>query len=236
MYPRPQGTLVHLPPSFKIKVSTPPKYPPIDEEKAELIFEKLSKEKPLFNGTLLCIDSSDMSALSAYPLSFKEYIASSFLKEYPKKHIPLAVSGWVLHQDALLFGIRSESVLFYPGYLELVPSGGVDAKAIDPCGEVLYKEALIQEFEEETGLLRDQIDHVQVKALHLCPEKNIFDICLSISLISNLTQDIEGNIEEYSHLFWIPLNELSSFIRKNHQKVLPLSKLLIEQLILKPNV
>lgn len=189
----------------------------IDEKIADEVFEKACQEKPLFNGTLICVKKFDAKIITTYPVSFKEFLACHHLG-YKNAHQPLAVSGWVRHQDKVLFGIRSNKVLFSPLQIELVPSGGIDDAAIENTS-INYQYALVSEFEQETGLLSDVIESIKPQLIIYCKEKSLYDICMSIVLKPEADIYCDPYNDEYDQLFWVPINEIAAFVEENKLKM-----------------
>ncbi len=202
----------------------------IPEKIADEIFEKACEGKPLFNGTLVCVKNFSPHQITGYTISFKEFLACYHLG-YRDIHHPLAVSGWIRHRDKILFGVRSENVLFSPRRLELVPSGGVDECALEN-NVINLQYALINEFEQETGLLCDVIEKVTPEIIVYSKDQKIYDICQSITLKEDLDIYCDALNDEYSDLFWVPKNELKTFVNDNRKKLHPTSLAIIESKIL----
>lgn len=217
---------------FRVVVETAPLYAPIPADFSDEVFERASEEKPIFNGLLLAVKDVSPNKITTYTLSFKEFLASNIFPDYPHTHKILAVSGWVIHNKRVLMGIRSNQVSSYPGYLELVPSGGIDAESISDPEYVDYKFALITEFEEETGMSESQIEKIVPEILVYCPAQDVYDIGLSIHLVNDESPSCETSNDEYSQLFWIPLAELRKFVEENRPRILPTSLALIHHKIL----
>ena len=223
-------TIKHIDSNFKALIEENPHNLNIPDKIADEIFEVASQGKPLFNGTLVCVKNFTPSLITGYTVSFKEFLASYHLG-YRGVHKPLAVSGWVKHIDRILFGIRSEKVLFSPKLLELVPSGGVDDSAIEN-GVINFETALINEFEQETGLFIDVIKSIRPEMIIYCKEKYLYDICQSIILKEDEDVYCDDFNDEYSDLFWVPIREIKDFIEENKHKVHPTTLAIIESKIL----
>lgn len=202
----------------------------VPEEVVDEIFNKACEEKPLFNGTLVCVKRFTPQAILGYTVSYKEFLASHFLGQ-SNLHHPLAVSGCIFYREQVLFGIRSEKVMFAPLQLELVPSGGVDESAIEN-GVINFQHALINEFEEETGLVIDNIKSIQPEFIVYCKEKQIYDIFQSIILKDDETLFCDEYNDEYNELFWVPLTQLKNFVEENRSKMHPVSLAIITSKLL----
>lgn len=217
---------------FKVTIDKDLHYTPVPEELSNPIFEKLQKEKPIFNGTMMCVKEFGPQGLKTYSISFKEFLASRTLKEpYHYIHKPLGVSGWILHRDKVLIGIRSENVLTYTNYYELVPSGGVDERAIEG-NSLNFKKSLFCEFIEETGMDRNYIESITPKLLIYCMEELLFDICQEIKLFDHVDVDCETGNEEYKQLFWVPKADLKEFLEDHRENLVPTSLAIIEENLL----
>lgn len=215
--------------NFTLHLGEKPKYPLIPKEFEEKVFSKIAQDKPLFNGTLLCAHEKTSQGMSSYPITYKEYLASHHHPDYPFRHAVCAVSGYILYRNQILFGVRSSNVLNYEGYIELVPSGGIDERAILENQQVCFKTALIHEFEEETSFPATFIQKIEPKGLIYCPENHLYDICCLIQLYPDAPIDCSISTEEYSDLFWVPLIKLKSFVNDNKSKLIPTSLAIIEQ-------
>lgn len=232
MHNPPPLSLLSLDPDFKVILEEAPDVPLIPEAFSNALFEKASENKPLFDGTLVCVKDFSSKLVSTYSISYKEYLASNHFPNYPHSHKPLAVSGWILHKERLLFGVRSNHVLQFSGDLELVPSGGIDSNSILDNQEVHYQRALEIEFEEETGMSSQVIERIEPEGLLYCPMSSLYDICQSIHIHPEQEIDCDASNEEYSKLFWVPLNELKLFVEENKSKIIPTSLALIQNKIL----
>lgn len=145
----------------------------------------------------------------------------------------VGVSGLVINKNnenpSILFAKRSNDVTEYPNYYELVPSGNLDKSVLSNNGTINYSTKIIQEFEEETGLLYTTIDNLIPFCFIKDNINHVFDVCCILeinmkpeSLISSFKTS-----EFYSpHL--ILLKNLKSFIDKNNSKIVPTSKALIQ--------
>lgn len=223
-------TVEHMAPKFTVtleesphKIEFPPGY-------VDAVFEKAREKKPLFNGTLVCVKQFTPSHITTYTVSFKEFLASHHLG-YTRIHHPLAVSGWISYQDNLLFGVRSKNVLFSPLKLELVPSGGVDESAIEG-DQINFEYALLNEFEQETGLFIDDIIDLKPELMILSHEKQIYDIGMSILLDPEAAINLNQSNDEYQEFLWVPKKDLKTFKERNLSKLNSTTLAIIETKLL----
>ncbi len=220
----------HITPGLTVILEENPHKIQFPEGYVDEVFENARKKKPLFNGTLVCVKNFTPQHITSYTISFKEFLASYQLG-YNRIHHPLAVSGWIKHRGNLLFGVRSEKVLFSPLKLELVPSGGIDESAIEGQN-INFEYALLNEFEQETGMFIDDIIEIRPELMVLCNEKNIFDICMSITLDDENDVQCDHSNDEYKEFLWVPLKDLKNFVNRNKSKLHPTTLAIIQSKLL----
>jgi hypothetical protein len=146
---------------------------------------------------------------------------------------PLAVSGILIDpQQNTLLARRAPIVTQYPGWYELVPSGGISGdKAAN--GTIAYQQQLVQELTEETGIPADRI--VSITPLGLVFEKDygVYVIANVINLKESLEAHRDALLhEEYSAWSIMPRGALPDFFSRN--PTVPTSKT-IAQAVLAPN-
>jgi HAD superfamily hydrolase (TIGR01509 family) len=140
---------------------------------------------------------------------------------------PLAVSGLTLDPaKKTLVAQRAQNVTQYPGWLELVPSGGISAEKAGN-GTVAFKEHLAQEFREETGL--DESGISAIEPLGLVHEKDygVYVIACLVRLNSPLTDSMQG--AEYKSIRVLPLAQLQDTLAKN--QTVPTSKTIANEVL-----
>ena len=97
---------------------------------------------------------------------------------------PLAVSGALLvshkGEDLLLAGQRSDQVEQYAGAWELIPSGGLGAKSLEPGGGVDYAGQLLRELGEEAGLAPDAVRAVRPLGLVEDLPDRVVSVCCAL--------------------------------------------------------
>lgn len=215
-----------------IRIGQAPVFPEIPQSFVDSIFERYSNPNALYDGTLICAHPENPLEKEAYSISYKQYLASRCYPNYEFEHQVFAVSGYILFQDQVLFGVRSEDVLSYSGYLELVPSGGLDERVILENQEVSFEQALRHEFEEETSFSCSFIEKITPKGLIYCSGHKLYDICCEIQLKKEAPIDASPSSEEYTDFFWIPLNKLETWVQKNADRILPTSHVILKQNLL----
>jgi 8-oxo-dGTP pyrophosphatase MutT (NUDIX family) len=129
--------------------------------------------------------------------------------------LPLAVSGAVSVADArgevFLIGRRAPGVTQYPGWWELLPSGGLDAEAAAD-GSVDYQAQLQRELTEETGLTEDLVTSSCPLALIFDPGEKVVDLGVRMTLALD-RESVMGRLApgtEYDAFQLLSETELSS--------------------------
>ncbi len=127
------------------------------DEAVDRAWEAACAERPLTNGRLLHIGTVEEPrpghiALVGSIVQYRHYTAPRGGVALPAPTRPGGVSGRRGTRDGLvLLGRRADTVTQYPGWLELVPSGGVDSHALGADGAVDLAGCLLAELQEETG-------------------------------------------------------------------------------------
>jgi hypothetical protein len=122
--------------------------------------------------------------------------------------VPLAVSGICENGvDQVLIG-RRLNVLEYRGYLEFVPSGGING--ISPGVVTLdYSNQLKEEFVQETGLDIGSISIMKPLGLVKDFKNQVVDICCLIEVDTPSGEVLQSTLE-YEELSWIELSAVES--------------------------
>jgi HAD superfamily hydrolase (TIGR01509 family) len=146
------------------------------------------------------------------------------------KITPIGVSGLVvLQQEAevedVLFATRSSMVTQYPGFLELVPSGGIDSTSLSANSQIDYHAKLLAELLEETGIEGNPAIDIKNLCLIFDPIEAVYDMCCIIeigisqkSLLANFNKTKEYVTPQLVHL-----SELSKFLKERSNKLVPTS-------------
>ena len=133
--------------------------------------EQARRERPLFDGALFSVDALDRSehrlrvrgGFVAYRLWIAQLRDPALTPELAVR--PLSVTGLLRVAEGLVFGRRSRDATQDPGAWELVPSGGIDASCRvvtgDGSARLDPRAQLLAELEEETGLVRSQVEAIR---------------------------------------------------------------------------
>lgn len=204
----------------------------------EMVWNTLSRERAIFNGAVLSVSSitqeSGLSKVYAHIISYKDFLAERQDPSIKLGIRPIGVIGILIVRDAqdvayTVFARRTDMVTQYPKYLELVPSGSIDAKRANPDGTVSYESQIAGELEEETGITSANITKVQGFALVYDARDHVYDICclLELSLPKEEVEKIFRDSAEYEQPSCIPNEELEQFIATHQQEIVPSSLALL---------
>lgn len=177
-------------------------------EEIEYFWQK-HKQPSMFDGDALFLTNFEQSNITVCKHSYK---TTFYLLHNPDSKLnqlisPIAVSGIVIDENNnTLLAKRSSQVTQYPGYYECPPSGGIETN-LD------HQKQLLQELKEETQLVPQQIDKVNILALVKDKQANQIDILCRIKLNTQLTKFIDNN--EYTDFKVIAVNELMNFSQAN---------------------
>lgn len=192
---------------------------------------KTRSQNTLFNGKLLrfiSFQKTENEAIGAF-IEYKYYIAqlkNERLKSVLKIH-PIGISCICVCQNMYLFGKRSLTVTDYPGYYELVPSGGIDPKSVQK-NVVDVQEQAKRELAEETGIAEQDVKSCVPFLFVVDHQTGIYEVCLKIEL---KRREREGGVwqsDEYDLIEWKSLEEARSFMEKERRNVVPLTHLLMD--------
>jgi HAD superfamily hydrolase (TIGR01509 family) len=193
--------------------------------------EALAKNPKLFDGNVISYAGHEQrnGALTVryFITSYRYVLARMHRPDLQLPVSPLAVSGLVLDPaKKTLVAQRAQNVTQYPGWLELVPSGGISAEKASN-GTVAFKEHLAQEFREETGL--DESGISAIEPLGLVHEKDygVYVIACLVRLNSPLTNSMQG--DEYKSIRVLPLAQLQDTLAKN--QTVPTSKTIANEVL-----
>ena len=181
------------------------------------IWQSESRKNPtLFNGQIVCyvahhVTADDTIVIKTFVSEYKYVIAQ--LQDRSLNCVrPLAVSGFVVDKNQnVLIGKRSNHVAEYPGLLEFVPSGGISAERLTGNG---YKEQLVVELEEETGIPASCISKMFPIGLIFDPKHDIYDLALLVEL--GIEIDLNRlKSSEYSSFSLLNVHSLNAAMTSN---------------------
>lgn len=191
------------------------------EDEINLEWEKAQQAAKgnLFNGTLcfysgLTIDGESTN-VNVFWGEYKHYVAQRQGIELGLT--PVGVSGVIVakegNRNQVILGRRTQSVTQYPGALEFVPSGGVNADS-ETSSNIEPQRALLQEFEEETNISSDNVICVHPVCVIKDVIDNVVDICYLMPVRIAPEVIIKGikASNEYDDAMSISLDQIDKFL------------------------
>jgi len=188
----------------------------------------------LFDGKILCASAVDSTALSCAVMPYRFFYAqrqSNLIREALQIQI-VAVSGVILHDQLLYFGRRSLSNTQYPGFIELVPSGSIDADLVVANGIADFRQQLTEELKEELGINCSSVSSIDPLFLIFDHQEQTWDICCQITLLPNVAIGA-GNgrrSDEYEEIFSVPLSASANFVKDNSNHLVLTTQAILQQL------
>ena len=185
-----------------------------------------------FDGTLCAFVRREGDVLHGRFVPYRYYAAQRRDPTLPLAIIPLAVSGLLICQGQVAFARRSERTTQYPGWIELVPSGGLDADCLHEDSTVDHRAQLIRELTEETGIPESEILSIEPVALVRDCVDPVVDLASVIEVgpraraIADMT--LAGGVGEYHSLVWVSTAELPTFVEGHRHDLVPMSLALCE--------
>ena len=183
-----------------------------------------NKTSEMFDGnSILCIgfESTTIKVFtSTYRTTF--YLIHHPHSKLAEKIFPLGVCGILIDSThKTLIGQRSLSVSQYPGLYEFPPSGNIEQVSKNDD----YKEQLLLELHEETGIHPTQVANIQSKALIMDKNSHQLDIVCKITLNGHL-DNLRLQSEEYSNFQIVSHNEAVECMSKT--PFLPISEFILD--------
>ncbi len=229
-----------IPPDFSVGIDEIPvkfELSDVNESQVDQIWEEAQQKHggQLFNGKMFVFKSFQNGELTGRFIDYKYYRAQSSLPalKLALNIKPIAVSCSCRYQNEFLIGQRSKSVTGFPGFYELVPSGGISLDSFEKGKIDLKKQALL-ELEEEAGIFSKCVESCLPVALINEINTSTYEIYMEIELKKKGGVGVSSTLE-YSMLEWMPIKQLISFSKKERDQFVPLSLYLIEHFIKKVN-
>lgn len=189
-----------------------------DEEnrRIETIWQSALKQRSLTDESVLYYQShislENKLVIKAFWGSYRFFFARQTDPSLDIPFVPLAVSGICVNGDDQVLIGRRRNVAEYLGYLEFVPSGGINGTSAG--GATLdYRNQLKEEFVEETGFDISSISFVKPLGLIKDFKNQVVDICCLIQVKTSLSKVLQHTLE-YEELSWIEQSavEVESFV------------------------
>ncbi len=188
----------------------------------------------LFDGKILSVTAVSPTALTCSAVPYRFFYAqrqSNIIREALQIKA-VAVSGIILHNQSLYLGRRSQFTTQYPGHIELLPSGSINADLVKPSGMVDFRQQLIEELAEEVGINHAFISEIDPLFLVFDVEEQTWDICCRITLSSNFSIGSENGLRtnEYDEIFSVPLSQSTNFVKTNAKCLVPTTQIIMQKL------
>lgn len=160
-----------------------------------------------FNGEILNLIDCNDKGLVGHFIEYKWFVAARKDQEIQKalQLTPIGVSGIIREGNLALTGLRSKNLAAYPGLWELVPSGGISPKYVQG-NTINYRQQMLDELEEETGVNREKVRAVTPFMLILDKVRSVLDICMELEMNSHDFHS-EFSKGEYTEFKWITINQ-----------------------------
>lgn len=203
------------------------------QARVESIWQRESQCNPhLFNGRLLSLLAYDAQCLTGVFVDYKYYLAQ--LREPELADVlgiePVCVSALTRTESAVLIGKRSPTVVQYPAYYELVPSGGLDADSMKGKDEIDIGALALRELVEEGGIDSRMVVSLHPKALVKDAKDKSLEIFVEIVLADEAAHiACQPASHEHTELRWVDKYSLAAFVQQHKEEWQPLSLLLIDR-------
>ena len=212
----------------------------VNEEKRinEIWEEEYAKSNgKLSNGKVFCFKNMSQTGrkttVKGYFEEFKQVLGKRKDPHLEIEISPIGVSGISIFKENqnqyVIFSKRTSQVLEYPEYLELVPSGHLDESTLNN-DIVDYKKKILEEFSEEVGLISAKIKHITCIGFVKDLNDEVYDVCCLIEIDSDRNEINESSksMPEYENPIFVSMNDLSSYVKKNKDKIVPTSLAVID--------
>ncbi|MDF1749157.1 MAG: hypothetical protein P1V34_09830 [Alphaproteobacteria bacterium] len=202
---------------------------PEDMALSDRIWNQLLMEFPhLKKGSILIAKKVDPPIFHVAEAPYQLFAAARRDAELANrlKIQPIAVSGILMCQDGLVLGKRANWVTQYPGFWEMVPSGGV---TLQPNGNVDIERQIQDELWEEIGISNANIGAPLGWVYDT--ESGVIDFVMPISTqlrmseLQKLTRS-----DEYSDIKVV--QNIATFLDQTHN-ILPVTRFIAQIFILK---
>lgn len=181
--------------------------------------EQAKRAAPLFNGALLSVVSIAPPRIEACVAEYRCFIAQrgdpSLSAQLRVR--PLAVSGLLRCRDGVVFGRRAATSTQDAGRWELVPSGGVDRRALWPDGRVDVVGHLVDELHEEIGCAPTAVTSAEPFLLVEDIASGVVDIGIDLTLDLDAASVLAahgGATNEYDALKVVKVSDVAGFVEQ----------------------
>lgn len=189
-------------------------------EAIEKLWNDELKKRKLFNGKIVSYKShkkeSNTLHIECFITQYKYFFAQLRNPQLNLKITPIGVSGLIIDEgNNTLLAIR-QNVTEYNGYYEFIPAGSIDSSKRE-SNNILFKEQIITEFEEETKIPKQNIKKIEPYCFIFDKNHGVYDIGSKIHIKGNLNSLLKSmNNAEYNNIRILNLSNLSNIIRQKN--------------------
>lgn len=229
--------------SPNVEVRADPRSPPLSADLEKAVTAAWDAERArrpgLTDGTLFSVDHFSAERITGRFVPYRHRIAQRARPELAAALAvrPLAVSGVLMCADGVVFGRRAAALTDAPGRWELVPSGGVEAQAMDTpadaAGRVNLRRQILAELAEEIGLDPGDVFGLELFCAVEDDDSGIVDI--GIALASSLSAETvrrrhaERGSGEYVEIAIVAVSQVPGFVAAREGELLAVSRVLLER-------
>ncbi len=180
----------------------------------------LKKKTRLFDGKIVSYKShkktGDHLIIECFITRYKYFLAQLKNPDLSLNIRPMGVSGIIIDKNKNTLVAIRDNVTEYEGFYEFMPAGSIDPSKVKD-DFILFRQQLIEEFEEETRIKKDQIEKIVPWCLIFDKNHGVYDICSKIYIKGFLCDLIkyEKN-DEYKNIEIINLKKVNKKIKKNN--------------------
>lgn len=188
-----------------VRVEDPPAFDPALVREIDRIWADEGQGGGRFDGTVLCAAAWDATEIRAFSAPYRFVFAQLLRRDLfeGQQLWPLAVSGFTRCASEVLVGRRSGAVSQFPGCWELVPSGSLEQED--------YRDQVLRELEEESGLPRDSVIELAPIAIFEDAEERTLEIGLRLEIGPQWREAPLGG-SEYDGIEWVAGGKLLHFL------------------------
>jgi HAD superfamily hydrolase (TIGR01509 family) len=199
----------------------------LQEQTIEDLWNSELKKRQLFNGKIVSYHShkkiGDTLYIECFVTQYKYFFAQLKNPELIPKIRPIGVCGIILDEDNNTMLAVRHNVTEYNGFYEFVPAGSVDSSKTEN-DLISFKEQIIEEFEEETQIKRENIKNIEPYCLIFDNNHGVYDICSKIYINGLLEHLIDSKQnEEYRNITIVKLAGIHKEIEIDKNNCVPTS-------------
>ena len=194
-------------------------------EEAQAIWESEKRIRPgLFNGKIFSLDRIEDGVARGFMAEYKWHVAQARRPELAS-HLrvrSLAVSGLVVVDRHLIFGLRKADLAIEGGLWELAPSGTIHDGLREPDGSLSWRDHFLEELREELGIDAPR-QLPRIFALIENTATNIWELGVALELNLDhrdiLAAYIAASAPEHSEMAAVPFEDAPRFYKERKDQM-----------------